>query len=133
MAYIQSDTSYWLIDKDGKLLEKTDAAGISGKIAVKGVILNNPVAGSYIKSDHSNTTQLQYMAAVLDAILNQGIAVNISYLDVSNISNITFDYSSRFTVKFGSGENADNKVKLLLSVLTRLKSNDKGDNQPVHR
>lgn len=126
LASIGLDGEYWIIDKNGKLLEKTDASGIQNTISVKGIIPVEPVPGRKVAVAETSGTQLKYLTNILDAIMSAGIQNKITWIDVSNIANISFDYDGRFTVKLGSGENIEYKFQLLFKVEAQLDDSDRG-------
>jgi hypothetical protein len=50
----------------------------------------------------------------------------VTGIDMSTISNPSFDYMGRFTVKLGSDENIEYKFGLLQSAVQQLKDGDYG-------
>ncbi len=51
---------------------------------------------------------------------------DVTWIDVSAVSNPSFDYLGRFTVKLGSNENTEYKFGMLLSAVEQLAAGDRG-------
>ena len=116
-AAVQIGNDYWKVDSAGRILERTDYAGSSGLIRVTGLTLSSPKEGSKVAVDSAYDTQLGYTLDVLAAIDSAEISDDVSALDVTNISAITFVYKNTVTVRFGGGDNAEFKVTKLLAAL----------------
>ena len=127
IASIKLDSNYWIIDKNGKLLEKTNSAGAAGTISVSGIVPLEPIVGQKMTVAPENGTQYAYLTAILNVFLTLDMQDQVTWLDMESAANISFDYEDRFTVKLGSGENTDIKLKLLLDVIEqKLDGNDTG-------
>lgn len=126
IASIKIDDSYWIIDKNCRLLEETDFAGAENTITIKGVTPVSPVAGQKISLGDFSETQLVYLSRVLTELLEQNIQDKVTWIDMSNLSEITFDYDGRFTVELGRGENVDSKFVLFIEVVAKLENTDTG-------
>lgn len=126
IASIRSGASYWIIDKNCKLLESVKASEAEGTISIKGVEMIQPVEGNIISLGADEETKELYLQQVLSSILKNDIQKEITYLDVSNISSIEFDYQERFTVEIGTGDDVDEKISMLLDIVKRLEKEDSG-------
>lgn len=116
-AVIADGADYWKIDATGRILEHTDFSGTSGLIRVVGVSAENPKEGAMLDVGGSYKTQLGYLLDILKAIDNAGIGKDVTNLDVTNISAISFAYKGAVSVRFGGGENADFKIFNFVSVM----------------
>lgn len=127
IASIAVDGFYWLLDKNCKLLEKTNAVGAGNSISISGITLTSPTAGQKIDVPVGSETQLSYLKEILNQILYLDMHDKITWLDMNNIANITFDFEGRFTVKLGTGDNVDYKLQLLADVVSqKLDEHDEG-------
>lgn len=126
IAVISFDDIWWIVDQKAKVLEKTDAKGASEKIHISGIDPISLAEGQKMFVDESQQTKLQYLTNVLSALYTAGISSQVSSIDVSNIANISFAYGDRFTVNFGSGENAEDKLVMINDVMTQLNPDDTG-------
>jgi len=116
-AVIADGADYWKIDSTGRILEHTDFSGTAGLIRVVGVSAENPKEGAMLAVGTTYQTQLGYLLDILKAIDNADIGKDVTNLDVTNISAITFTYKGAVAVRFGGGENADFKIRNLVSVM----------------
>ncbi len=96
IASIKLDSDYWIIDKNGKLLEKTNLSGASGTISVSGIVPLEPVVGQKIAVAPENGTQYAYLTAILEAFLTLDMQDQVTWLNVESAANISFDYDGRF-------------------------------------
>lgn len=126
LASIESGGAFWIINKNGKLLEKTDSAGASDTIQVKGLEPIQPALGDKVALGEAGVTQLTYMTEILNAVVDYDMEADITWLDMSNVGGITFDYKGRFVIEFGKGENADIKLNMLFNVVQNLNETDRG-------
>lgn len=126
IAVFKSGDRWWIMDQKARVLEETDEISASQKIMVSGIEALSAVAGQQIRVNESDATKLKYLVDVLYAINNAGISDLVGSLDMSNIGNIKFTYTDRFTVILGSGENTDYKLSLMQNVIAQLTSDEKG-------
>ena len=119
-AAIGTSGDYWKVDAAGRILERSDFLGTSGLIRVTGVTLAAPKEGAKLAVDSAFDTQLGFLLDVFSAIDKAGIGGDVSELDISNISAITFIYKGNITVKLGGGDNAEHKISKLLATITEL-------------
>jgi cell division protein FtsQ len=126
LAAIKYDKDWYIIDQKAKVLEKTTASGLSDKIRVTGLEPVKAGEGVVLTVGEADRTKLKYMISVLSALESAGMGDKVSALDVSNIAYITFEYDGRFTVLFGSGDNAVYKMDWLLKIIEQLDTNDRG-------
>lgn len=126
IAVVRVNGEWWVIDQKAKVLEKTDDSEAVKKIEVSGISPTSMTIGQTMGVDPGEKTKLEYLINVLSAIQSAGIFANVSRLDVSNIANISFHYTDRFNVIFGSGENADYKIIRLTKIIDQLEPDVKG-------
>lgn len=126
IAYIRSGDDVWIIDKNAKLLEKAGESGAAGKIEVRGVVPIEPTVGGALALGDANALQLTYLKSVLSAFLTDGLRDGVTWLDMTSISDIRFDYQGRFTVKLGNGENLSDKLWMMGKVIADRQDSDQG-------
>ena len=126
LAVIRFDGDWWVIDQTARVLEKTDNLGAAEKIKISGLTVAALGIGETLVLEDGEETKFKYLTDVLYAIESAGIVEDIPTLDVSNIANISFAYTDRFTVTLGSGEQADSKISRMLKVVEQLSETDVG-------
>ena len=126
VAALSYEGNYWVIDKNAKILEKTNSQGASKAVKLMGIEPIMPVEGDSLALGDAGAVQLTYLKNVLSGLVKAGIYEDITWLDMRNISSIKFDYMDRFTVDLGTGEDVDDKLWMLEKVVEDRSSNEKG-------
>lgn len=127
-ACVQSEDTYWIIDRNGKILRQTDERtfGETSLIRIKGIITDNPQPGFPMKSVEENKTNEISLFNVLHTFENNDILLNINEIDVTKLYQITAIYDNKLTVCFGTTEDLERKVKFFCEVNKLLTENDIG-------
>ena len=126
IACVASEEGNWAIDRSCKLLSKAEGAELNGLIRIEGLTAIAPEAGQLVAPGEADTPKVTYLAAILRQIEGLELREKITYIDISGISNPTFDYLGRFKVKLGSNENLEYKFQCLLSAVDALNEGDRG-------
>lgn len=127
LAYVTAeDGEKWAIDRSCKILANVDAAAAQSLIEVTGVTPISPSVGGIVSPGEAETPKVTYLSEILKMAVLLEIERDITYIDMSNVSNPQFDYLGRFTVKLGSNENVDYKFQLLVSAVAELGEGDSG-------
>jgi hypothetical protein len=109
IAEIPHGGAYWRIDETGRLLEKSDGPDYS-LVRVEGLAPADLSVGKKMAVISGHEGQLTYMCEVLGIMKKRGITDKIESLDMSVITDISFRYDGRSTVKLGGGDNLDYKI-----------------------
>lgn len=129
IAYVTAESGYWAIDDGCKLLSQPDAGGLGGLLRVDGLTPIAPAVGERVEAGAEESLKVSYLSAILKRIAGFGLRSDVTAIDMSNVSNPSFDYLGRFTVKLGalgSDENLDYKFQLLLSAVEQMQEGDRG-------
>ena len=126
IACVSAEDGTWAIDRSCKLLSKADGADLRGLIRIEGLTPIAPEAGQIIAPGEAESPKVSYLSEILTQIESLGLRDRITYIDMSGISNPTFDYIGRFTVKLGTNENVEYKFQCLLSAVDALSEGDRG-------
>ncbi|MEA4894822.1 MAG: FtsQ-type POTRA domain-containing protein [Oscillospiraceae bacterium] len=126
-AVIETDSGFWLIDRNCRLLEECATQDADSHVKVKGISAVKPKKGDTVSVAQADEPKLEYLKGILTAVSENGIISDVGSIDLSNVQNAQFDYmEKRFTVKLGADENLDYKFRLLLNVLPKLDADDTG-------
>ena len=126
IACVAAEDGTWAIDKGCKLLSKVSGEELRGLIRVEGLTPIAPEAGQLIAPGEAESPKVSYLTAILGQIDALELRDQITYIDINGISNPTFDYLGRFTVKLGANENVEYKFQCLLSAVDALSEGDRG-------
>lgn len=129
------DEQWWLIDCDGKVIERISAAEAKSYTQILGVRLDTPVTGKQAVAEEpvpEGTTPdgetipvtvygSERLATVLEVLQNlekRGVVGNtIVSVDVSNMGNIELWYMDRYQILLGSNEDLDEKIHLMKNTI----------------
>jgi cell division protein FtsQ len=117
VAYIKTSDAAWVIDENAKILEKLGTGVKTSAFEIYGLTPILPTVGETLSLGDSGSVQLVYLKQVLSGIMSAGIYKDVGWLDMSNISSITFYYQGLYTVNLGKGENLSDKLSLMKSMV----------------
>ena len=126
IACVTAEDGTWAIDRNCKLLSKVSGDELRGLIRVEGLRPIAPEAGQIIAPGEAESPKVSYLSAILTQIDALDLRDRITYIDITGISNPSFDYIGRFTVKLGANENVEYKFQCLLSAVDALSDGDRG-------
>ena len=111
-----------LIDSAGRVLDHLEHAP-QGLIEVRGFTPSEASLGSTVRTGIGDDTKLRYLIETLEAMEIGGIQKNVSYIDVTNIAHVTFQYFDRFTVILGTTDNISHKLESLPEIIAEIEAN----------
>lgn len=126
LASVAIGAGYYIIDKNCKILEKTDRSGSIGTIAVKGVEPILPKVGEKLELGREAAHKVSYLSELLSLILERQMQEDIGEIDMTDGGNPTFSYLDRFTIELGRQEGIDYKLDQLNEVLELLSAGETG-------
>jgi hypothetical protein len=88
-------------------------------LEVRGLTPTGADLGSRIRVDLLNESQLQYLQDMFRALEYYNLRRYVTYIDMSNIANITFDYTYRYRVILDSPDNIAQNIAILRSTIER--------------
>ena len=112
LAAVNAEGSWWIVDKNAKVLEETTSAGAGSYIELLGVEPIMPSVGGTLALGDDQTVKLAYLKEVLTTILDWGYQDEVTSVDMSNISSIKVVYKD-FRIDVGKGEDMEDKFWLL--------------------
>lgn len=142
-AISEADGTAWLMNSDGKLVEKTDAAAASGHTQILGVTLELPVVGQQAVAREetpegtlpegetqpvtiSNAQRLQTAIAVIGYLEENDIMGEVVTVDVSDMGNIELRYGDRFDIALGDAMDLAYKIEVAIAAVNQLADHDRG-------
>lgn len=148
-----SDSSWWLITSDGRVVEKIPTSAASGYTRILGVQADAPREDQVIRAleqtaqtepqptDESQpdgvtlppvvqitgAQRLEAVLTILTALEDNGVIGQIASVDVTNINDITMAYGQRLTVKLGTSENLEYKITYMALAIEQLEEYQTGE------
>ncbi|MCD8001460.1 MAG: FtsQ-type POTRA domain-containing protein [Oscillospiraceae bacterium] len=126
IAYVTAEDGDWAIDRSCKLLSRVDETERAALIRVDGLTPIAPEEGQTIAAGEAERAKVTYLSEILYQISTLGMQDDVTWIDISSVSNPSFDYLGRFTVKLGASEDVDYKFQCLLSASEKLADGDRG-------
>lgn len=118
-------TGWWLMDKDGKLLERVHSTSHPELTRITGLTMVKPEIGQKAKFLQQDVQKPLFL--LLNTAKDDGILQDIGGVDFSQQYDIRFDYLGRFRVKLGSTEDLEKKLRCLHDITeNKLGSNVRG-------
>ena len=119
--------SWWLINREGRILEQTDAQAVKSHMLIKGMTITPPAIGDLIKPAAADGADLSEIAAkrnaaltVLPLLEKTPFAKELVSVDVATSYDIIRWYGTQFESKLGNTENIAYKLQYLQGVLENL-------------
>lgn len=143
VAYAASDTmsNWWLLNAEGRIIDKADAAAVKSHTQILGVKLQGAVLGEQaVASEVAPTTptdsaalpvvsgkvQLDNALALINALEKNGVMGNVDSVDVSDLSRLTLVYEDRFQINLGDSSKMDYKIASVKACIKKLGDYDQG-------
>ena len=126
VACVSFGDDYWLINANGKLLEKIEARDTGSFVRVEGMEPMMPVAGEIMAVDEKDAGKDEYLYRMLEQFRIRNITNKIDWVDLGDMSQLTLSYDGRFTVKLGGSEDMSRRLSLLQSAVAQLADGDEG-------
>ena len=123
-AGIEFEGVMYLMDENCRITGKVEPEDTY--IRVIGLEVTEVKVGSVVTVDEKDETRLAFTQAVLNRLGDDGFSSFVTWLDVTNIGRINFDYLGRFTVNVGSGEKLEYKMSRIDGIVEQLEETDTG-------
>jgi cell division septal protein FtsQ len=119
IATLRHRNGILIIDSGARVVEilSHDDPVPIGLIEIRGFTPTGAELGGKMRVELANESQLQYLIDTLVAIEDERLYYDVTYIDISNIANITFDYLSRFRVILDSPNNIAQNIELLKNTI----------------
>ena len=108
---VEYNGKYIYVSKGGKILEISSKV-MSGSVVVKGGAVLESEGLLSFADEKVNSAFNELIKAI-----NETGTAGIDYIDISNIFNITAEYDGRVTLKFGSSQDLEYKMKFAVNII----------------
>ena len=126
VACVSFGDDYWLINPNGKLLEKIVAKEAKNFIRVEHMEPLQPVAGEIMQVREMDAGKDVYLYELLNAFQKRGLSKKIDWVDLEDLNDPQFSYEDRFTIHLNGSEEMGLRLALVESAINQLASGDAG-------
>ena len=125
LAVIQ-DGSAWLLSPKGKIVEQLPASQAGDYAVIDGCELLAPSVGTDIALSTEFANQQTSLLALLAALDAAGLTDRVDAIHLDDLSRLTMDYASRFSVEMEYNADYDRMLQILEAGISKLESNQTG-------
>ena len=125
-AVIRSNDQWYVLGRNCRVLGRTDDAGAATLIEIKGLTPLKPSVGSKLATEKSEESKLEYLTDLLGKLARLGMDEQVATIDLSAISNVSFEYMGRFKVLLGQRQRLEYKLELLETVVGTKTGGERG-------
>lgn len=115
VAVIESGGAGYILSSTGKILQKTWQPERAGLCVVTGAELESPVVGKNAKFSSEETQKPLILA--LNTFLEDDILKEIGTVCLEELYDISFTYTERFTVKIGTTDDLERKLRYMHTLI----------------
>lgn len=115
VAVIQSGDAGYVLSAAGKILQKTRQPEKAGLCIVTGVQLESPIVGKNAK--FSSEERQKPLILALNTFRENDILKEIGTVCLEELYDISFTYTDRFTVKIGTTDDLDRKLRYMHTLI----------------
>ena len=115
VAVIESGDTGYVLSSTGKILQKTSRPENTGLCVVTGVALESPVVGKTAKFSSEESQKPLILA--LNTFRENDILKEIGTVCLEELYDISFTYTDRFTVKIGTTDDLDRKLRYMHTLI----------------
>lgn len=123
-AAVSSGGIWWLMDPNGKLLERTNGPG--DYLQVTGLNLLSPSEGMGIAVDQEQRLQKDSLLSLIAALSAREMLGLAQSIDLSDSSQLTMEYDNRLEVHIALSDDFDYKVRQLAGVMDQIEDGEGG-------
>ena len=116
----------WSVSADGKFLSTITRDDSQNLATISGITAQSAAVGEYMTVPESDSAKLEYLKEILYQIKARQLTGKVTAIDMSDVSDPTFEYDGRFTVKLGAHDDTEYKFGKMLSAVSQLTQDDAG-------
>ena len=123
---IESGGAWWLVSRDGKIVDATDTAGAQGYILLRGMDAQDAQVGAQLiltAESHMTAQRLKELVAKLD---EREMLEKTQSIDASDREILVIQYDGRFDVEMHYDADLDFKLDCLRAAVNELEPNETG-------
>ncbi|MCL2366587.1 MAG: FtsQ-type POTRA domain-containing protein [Oscillospiraceae bacterium] len=117
VAMLEMPDRVLILDVAARVLEISDVR-VSGLVEIRGIAPIETDEGRPLRVATGDGRQAQYLREILSLFEREDMFGDVSYLDMSNMSQISFGYTDRFRVLLGGPTSLSQKITMLRNPAT---------------
>jgi len=122
----EDESSWWLIDGKGKVLEQIDAATAEYYTRVLGLYAVSPQIGQPVDVGEGHVTQLNGLLGLLQVLQERGMTGKINSINASSRTELVMVYEGRIQAKLLNNVDFNRKILVLEEILAVLGEDEWG-------
>ena len=123
-AISDEDGTLYFVDKKLKVLEKISGGAAVKTCKIEGVELLLPEVGK--SAELSGEEKRNPLLTLLNSAVENDIIFQIKSINITRVFDIQFAYTDRFTVRIGTIDDLDKKIRFMLELIKELEEKDRG-------
>jgi cell division protein FtsQ len=124
VAAVNSGGVWWLMNENGKLLERVDSPGTYTQVT--GLVLLSPSEGTVIAVDQEQRLQKESLLELIAALVERELISGAQYIDLTDTSQLAMGYDNRLEVRIALADDFDYRVRQLEGVLAQIEEGEGG-------
>ena len=116
----EDESSWWLIDGKGKILEQVDAATAENYTRVLGLYAVEPEVGKPVDVGEGHITQLKGLLGLLQVLQERGMTSQINSINASSRTELVMVYQGRIQAKLLNNVDFNRKILILEEIVAVL-------------
>ena len=125
-AVIAYGDQWYVLGKNCRVLGRTDDAGAATLIEVRGLNAAKPDVGAQLSAEKGEASKLEYLSDLLGQLTRLDMDRQVTCVDLSSLTNVSFDYMDRFKVLLGKHQRLEYKLELLATVAESKTAGERG-------
>lgn len=126
LAYLEVGDEDWTIDRRCKVLGKALEEEKAALIPVYGINPGTLMIGEKLQRADGVEERVDYLAELLYELQERGLSAETRWIDFSDSNRVSFQFTEKYKVIIGNGDQVDHKFAMLISVLSQLREGDVG-------
>lgn len=126
-AAIEGEGAWWIVNANGKFLERTDAAGAAGLPPITGLTPLAPMVGTKLEVAGEQAGKLDSLTKLFKALESRGMTPQARNFDLTAENVILVGYTDRFTIKLPmSGTDFVKEIKTVRAAVETMAESKSG-------
>ena len=126
VAVVDYEGTLYAVNQNCKVISSVDEDAAEGLIRVRGITLQEPVAGSQLAAEKADVGKLEALTALLQEMYAREMTADVQDIDLSDVTSPAFTYLERFTVRVGENKDIGYKLGMLMSAVEQLSDYESG-------